>query len=115
LNGVMNGVNPDPPRGSKIPLFAGKRGVTRNPCHSRRASLSWTMPTYVYETIPQAAGETAVRFEIRQGINDAKITHQPVTGIPVRRLVSGGFMLLKNDAPSIGSVTDSSWSEAGGR
>ncbi len=73
------------------------------------------MPTYVYETIPQAVDETPVRFEIRQGINDPKLTHQPVTGIPVRRLLSGGFMLLKPDAPSVGSVTDSSWSEAGGR
>ena len=73
------------------------------------------MPTYVYETIPETLNEAPVRFEIRQGINDAKLTHQPLTGIPVRRLLSGGLMLLKQDKPSIGSVTDSSWSEAGGR
>lgn len=73
------------------------------------------MPTYVYETIPEAGDEAPVRFEIRQGINDPKLTHQPATGIPVRRLLSGGHMLLKHDKPSVGTVTDSSWSEAGGR
>lgn len=73
------------------------------------------MPTYVYETVPETAGEAPVRFEIRQGINDPKLTVQPLTGKPVRRLLSGGFMLQKHDQPSIGSVTDSSWSEAGGR
>lgn len=73
------------------------------------------MPTYVYETIPQTAGEEAVRFEVRQGINDPKLTLQPLTGLPVRRLLSGGVILLKHDKPSVGSVTDSSWSEAGGR
>lgn len=73
------------------------------------------MPTYVYETIPQTAEEAPVRFEVRQGMNDSKLTHQPLTGKPARRLVSGGFMLLKHDQPSAGSVTDSSWSEAGGR
>lgn len=73
------------------------------------------MPTYVYETVPETTGEVPVRFEIRQGINDPKLTLQPLTGKPVRRLLSGGFMLLKHDQPSVGSVTDSSWSEAGGR
>lgn len=71
------------------------------------------MPTYVYVTIPQTVDEAAVHFEMRQGINDPKLTHQPGTGIPVRRLISGGFMMLKDVAPSIGSVTDSSWFEAG--
>ena len=70
------------------------------------------MTTYVYETIPQNAGETPVRFEIKQGMNDPKLTEQPGTGKPVRRLVSGGFALLKGtvaSAASAGSVTDPSW------
>jgi hypothetical protein len=68
------------------------------------------MTTYVYETIPQTAGEEPVRFEFRQGMNDPKLTEQPGTGIPVRRLVSGGFTLLRGEQqPSVGSVTDSSW------
>lgn len=67
------------------------------------------MTTYVYETIPQTAGEAPVRFEFKQGMNDPKLTEQPGTGKPVRRLVSGGFTLLRGDPPSAGSVTDPSW------
>jgi predicted nucleic acid-binding Zn ribbon protein len=67
------------------------------------------MPTYVYETIPQSVGEEAVRFEVRQGMNDCKLTEQPGTGKPVRRLVSGGFTLLRSEMPNAGSVTDPSW------
>jgi predicted nucleic acid-binding Zn ribbon protein len=71
------------------------------------------MTTYVYETIPQSEGEVAVRFEIRQGMNDAKLTEQPGTGKPVKRLVSGGFTLLRGELPSVGSVTDASWHQRG--
>ncbi len=67
------------------------------------------MPTYVYETIPQNVGETPVRFEVRQGMNDPKLTEQPGTGKPVRRLVTGGFALFRGTQPSAGSVTDPSW------
>lgn len=67
------------------------------------------MTTYVYETIPQSAGETPVQFEFKQGMNDPKLTEQPITGKPVRRLVSGGFTLLRGNLPSAGSVTDASW------
>jgi predicted nucleic acid-binding Zn ribbon protein len=69
------------------------------------------MATYVYETIPQAAGEAPVRFEFKQGMNDPKLTEQPGTGVPVRRLVSGGFALLRGEVGSVGSVTDPSWHE----
>lgn len=71
------------------------------------------MTTYVYETIPQNAGETPVRFEVKQGMNDPKLSEQPGTGIPVRRLVSGGFTLLRGELPSAGSVTDPSWHQRG--
>jgi hypothetical protein len=67
------------------------------------------MATYVYETIPQSVGEEPVRFEVRQGMNDPKLSEQPGTGKPVRRLVSGGFTLLRTELPSAGSVTDPSW------
>lgn len=68
------------------------------------------MPIYVYETIPQKAGEVSERFELRQGMNDPKLTVQPLTGKPLKRLVSGGFMLLRGgESPSAGSVTDPSW------
>ena len=67
------------------------------------------MTTYVYETIPQSDGEIPVRFDFKQGMNDPKLTEQPGTGRPVRRLVSGGFTLLRSDLPTAGSVTDPSW------
>ncbi len=49
------------------------------------------MPTYVYETIPEDASEEPERFEVKQSMSDDKLTHHPDTGVPVRRLVSGGF------------------------
>jgi hypothetical protein len=67
------------------------------------------MTTYVYETIPRSPDEVPVRFELKQGMNDPKLTEQPGTGKPVRRLVSGGFALLRGVLPSAGSVTDASW------
>jgi len=67
------------------------------------------MTTYVYETIPQSVDEEPVRFEFKQGMNDPRLVEQPGTGKPVRRLVSGGFVLLPGKAMSVGSVTDPSW------
>lgn len=52
------------------------------------------MPTYVYETIPQVAGETPVRFEIRQSMRDAALTQHPDSGKPVRRVPIGGTGLM---------------------
>lgn len=68
------------------------------------------MPTYVYETIPQSADELPVRFEVKQGMNDPKLTEQPGTGKPVRRIISGGFAIFKKELQSVGTVTDPSWS-----
>lgn len=67
------------------------------------------MTTYVYETIPQTDGEVPVYSEFKQGMNDIKLIEQPGTGKPVRRLVSGGFTLLRGNLTSTGSVTDPSW------
>lgn len=47
------------------------------------------MPTYTYETIPDA-GAPVRRFEVRQSMNDAPLTEDPETGAPVRRVISGG-------------------------
>lgn len=69
------------------------------------------MTTYVYETIPQSIEEVPLRFEVRQGMNDPKLTVQPITGKPVRRLVSGGFAIFRGESSSAGSVTDASWHE----
>lgn len=52
------------------------------------------MATYVYETIPQRAGEQPRRFEVMQSMKDAPFTRHPDTGEPVRRVISGGYGLM---------------------
>jgi predicted nucleic acid-binding Zn ribbon protein len=67
------------------------------------------MTTYVYETIPQSLDEVLVRFEVKQRMTDSKLTEHPVSGNPVRRLVSGGFTVSRATVHPVGSVTDPSW------
>ncbi len=55
---------------------------------------SKTMPTYVYETIPQHEGEQPVRFEMRQSMKDVPLSSHPETGKPVRRVPIGGTGLM---------------------
>jgi predicted nucleic acid-binding Zn ribbon protein len=52
------------------------------------------MPTYVYETI----GAKKRSFEVRQSMNDAALTHDPETGEPVKRVISGGYGILEKGA-----------------
>jgi predicted nucleic acid-binding Zn ribbon protein len=49
------------------------------------------MPTYVYET----TGKTKRRFELRQSMNDAPLKHDPETGEPVIRVISGGYGIIE--------------------
>ncbi len=49
------------------------------------------MPTYVYETIPPDDTLPSERFEIRQSMNERPLRKHPDTGVPVRRVISGGF------------------------
>jgi predicted nucleic acid-binding Zn ribbon protein len=53
------------------------------------------MATYVYETIPQRDGEPPRRFEVVQSMKDAPLTRDPQTGAPVRRVISGGYGLMR--------------------
>jgi predicted nucleic acid-binding Zn ribbon protein len=48
------------------------------------------MATYTYETIPQKKGQKARRFEYVQKMSDPALTHDPETGLPVRRIITGG-------------------------
>jgi hypothetical protein len=49
------------------------------------------MPTYVYEIIaPDAHGECG-QFEVFQRMMDPPLTHDPDSGQPVRRVISGGI------------------------
>jgi predicted nucleic acid-binding Zn ribbon protein len=57
------------------------------------------MTTYVYETIPSKAGEKPKLYEIQQSMKDAALTKHPETGEPIRRVVLGGYGLMKQDAP----------------
>jgi predicted nucleic acid-binding Zn ribbon protein len=52
------------------------------------------MATYVYETIPQKKGEKPRQFEVQQGMSEPALTHEPKTGVPVKRLivVGSGFI-----------------------
>ncbi len=60
------------------------------------------MATYVYETIPQRAGEPPRRFEVVQSMKDAPLAKDPETGAPVRRVISGGFGIMRAPGKSPG-------------
>lgn len=49
------------------------------------------MATYIYETIPQKKGEKPQQFELQQSMKDAPLTQHPESGVPVRRLITGGL------------------------
>jgi predicted nucleic acid-binding Zn ribbon protein len=56
------------------------------------------MTTYVYETISQKPGEKPRYFEIKQNMNAAPLTKHPETGEPIRRVILGGYGVLKSGA-----------------
>ena len=57
------------------------------------------MPIYVYETVE----EPPRRFEVKQAMSEPALTHCPETHVPVRRVISGGYGLIRKGAsPSSG-------------
>lgn len=58
--------------------------------------------TYLYETIPANEGDPVEQFEVQQSMNDMALTQHPETGIPVRRVILGGWGVVtsKSSAPS---------------
>ncbi len=52
------------------------------------------MATYVYETIPAQPNESPRRFEVQQKMSDPPLTKDPQTGLPVRRIITGGSGLV---------------------
>jgi predicted nucleic acid-binding Zn ribbon protein len=48
------------------------------------------MATYIYETIPNKSGDEPRRFEVQQKMSDPALTEDPETGLPVRRVITGG-------------------------
>ena len=57
--------------------------------------------TYLYETIPQIEGDPVEQFEIQQNMNDLPLTQHPETGLPVRRVILGGWGLMTGKGTSI--------------
>ena len=48
------------------------------------------MATYTYETIPKNPDEEPRRFEVQQKMSDPPLTHDPESGLPVKRVITGG-------------------------
>lgn len=53
------------------------------------------MATYVYETIPTQPDEAPLRFEVVQSMKEAPLHRHPDTGEPVRRVISGGYGVMR--------------------
>lgn len=51
------------------------------------------MPTYLYETLPPTPELPVRRFELKQSMRDAALTHDPETGHPMRRVPQASFYL----------------------
>ncbi len=56
------------------------------------------MATYVYETIPRNAKSKPRRFEVEQKMSDPPLKADPETGLPVRRVISGGSGVVTHGA-----------------
>ena len=66
------------------------------------------MTTYVYETIPLIPGVPPEQFEVRHSMGDAPLTRHPATGVPIRRVITGGYGLMgvgerKSSVPAVSS------------
>jgi predicted nucleic acid-binding Zn ribbon protein len=48
------------------------------------------MPTYLYETVPDSSTDVVERFEVKQSFAETPLAAHPTTGLPVRRVISGG-------------------------
>ena len=51
------------------------------------------MPIYVYVTCPEKETEVPERFEVVQSMSEPALTHHPVTGDPVRRVIAAPVVL----------------------
>ncbi|HAO97262.1 MAG: hypothetical protein CMP26_04250 [Roseibacillus sp.] len=58
------------------------------------------MITYTYETIPADSSKDRERFEWRQSIHEPALEVHPETGVPVRRVITGGVGYLSSGGDS---------------
>lgn len=56
------------------------------------------MATYIYETVPQNKKQKPKRFEVEQRMSDPALTQDPKTGLPVRRVITGGSGIVTHGA-----------------
>jgi hypothetical protein len=56
------------------------------------------MATYIYETIPKDTKQKPRRFEVQQRMSDPPLKKDPKTGLPVRRVITGGSGLVTHGA-----------------
>ena len=66
------------------------------------------MPIYVYETIPAKPGEKPRRCEVKQSMKDAPLLHDPETGLPVQRVIQGGYLSTSKATGSDGCCAKTS-------
>lgn len=48
------------------------------------------MATYIYETVPKNSKARSRRFEVEQKMSDPPLKVDPKSGLPVRRVITGG-------------------------
>jgi predicted nucleic acid-binding Zn ribbon protein len=56
------------------------------------------MATYVYETIPKSPKTQPRRFEVQQKMSDPPLEVDPESGLPVRRIITGGSGAITHGA-----------------
>jgi predicted nucleic acid-binding Zn ribbon protein len=56
------------------------------------------MAIYVYETIPKTKRQKPRQFEVEQKMSDPPLKKDPKTGLPVRRVITGGCGLVTHGA-----------------
>jgi len=66
------------------------------------------MTTYVYETIPTKKGEEPKLYEIQQSMKDEPLAKHPETGEPIRRVILGGYGLMKSEESSPSTASSAS-------
>ena len=57
------------------------------------------MAIYVYQTVPVKEGGPVLTYEIRQSMKDAALTEHPETKEPIRRVITGGLVLVASCVP----------------
>ena len=66
--------------------------------------ICFGMPTYVYDTQPVDCAMPPRRFEMKQSMMDAPLTHDPETGLPVRRVIGANINFMAADNTGAGSA-----------